>query len=95
MTQAAWFRFVALLAFALGAVAAAAGLFWTPPGEMPPDPDLYGRGLYRRDTPFTAGGARRADLVTLMLVLPAALWASIEPLLHTRRVVLAADDRKH
>ncbi|MDF0602775.1 hypothetical protein P1J78_18700 [Psychromarinibacter sp. C21-152] len=52
-------------------------------------PELFGRGLYRRDTPFTAGGAQGADLVTLLLILPAALSALFGPLTRPRRLVLA------
>lgn len=89
MAPAKWIRIVTLLAIAAGSVAAVAGLFWTPPGGMPPAPHLYGTGLYRRDTPFTAGGAQGADLVTLVLVLPAALWAVVGPLTRSRRLVLA------
>lgn len=89
MTGSWTIRIVALLAVALAGFAAAAGLFWTPPGEIPPAPDLYGRGLYRRDTPFVAGGAQGADLITLVLVLPATLWALAGLLGRPRRVLLA------
>jgi hypothetical protein len=82
-------RTAALLATAVSGIAALAGLFWTPPGEMPPVPDLYGEGLYRRDTPFIAGGAHGADLVTLLLVLPAGLWAIAGPLDRSRLILLA------
>lgn len=82
-------RLVALATLGLGALAAAAGLVWTPPGEMPVDPALHGRGLYRRDTPFTAGGAQGADLVTLALILPLGLWALAGALRGARRVMLA------
>lgn len=82
-------RLVVAVALATGAAAAAAGLFWTPPGEISPAPDLYGQGLYRRDTPFNAGGALGADLITLGVVLPAALWALAGPLERPRRLVLS------
>lgn len=75
MTHAVWLWIITVLAVVLGAVAAAAGLFWTPPAGMAPAPEFYGHGLYRRDTPFTAGGAQGSDLLTLLLVVPAALWA--------------------
>ena len=88
MTKAARLRIVALLALSLGTLAAAAGLFWTPPGGVPPVPELYGQGLYRRDTPFNAGGAQGSDIVTLFLVLPAALWALAGPLERLRLLVL-------
>lgn len=74
MTHAVWLRIITVLAVILGAVAAAAGLFWTPPGGMASASELYGRGIYRRDTPFAAGGAQGSDLLTLLLVVPAALW---------------------
>ncbi len=88
MVSATWIRIVALLAVAVGSLAAVAGLFWTPPGEMPPASDLYGEGLYRRDSPFNAGGAQGADLVTLILIAPAALWALVGSLTQPRRMVL-------
>jgi hypothetical protein len=76
MTEAAWLRTVTVVALALGALAAAAGLFWEPPGNpVEGRSDLYGLGLYRRDTPFTAGGAQGSDLLTLLVVVPAALGA--------------------
>jgi hypothetical protein len=90
MSGLAWLRIVTLLAAALGALAAAAGLFWTPPGDMPAATDLYGEGLYRRDTPFTAGGAQGADLLSLLGVAPAALWALMRLPARTARLVVAA-----
>lgn len=90
MTQQWILRGAALLAICCVCVAAAAGLFWSPPGEMPAATDLYGRGLYRRDTAFVAGGAQGADLLTLFVVLPAALWAVAGLRGQPRLVVLAA-----
>lgn len=89
MTQIGWLRVTALLALALGALAAAAGLFWSPPGEMPAAADLHGQGLYRRDTPFTAGGAQGSDLLTLLGVVPAGLWALAGGCSRGRALVLA------
>lgn len=89
MSIAARLRIAAIAAISLGCVAAAAGLFWTPPGGMAVTPELYGEGLYRRDTPFTAGGVQGADLVTLILILPAGLWAVAHPLTRPRLLVLA------
>ncbi len=90
MSSLAWLRIVTLVATALGAIAAAAGLFWTPPGDMPAAPELYGQGLYRRDTPFTAGGAQGADLLSLLGVAPAALWALLRLPTRSARLVVAA-----
>lgn len=90
MTQSVWLRVITLVAAALAALAALAGLFWTPPGVMPPAPDLFGEGLYRRDTPFTAGGAQGADILSLCLVTPAALWALVRLPSQTACLVLAA-----
>lgn len=89
MTRATWLRITAFLALTLGVIGAVAGLFWTPPGNVPPDPELYGSGLYRRDTPFTAGGAQGADIVTLVLILPAALWGLGGRLGRVRLLILA------
>ncbi len=61
-----------LQVLSFGVLAALAGLFWSPP-----DSELHGTGLYRRDTPFTADGARGADLLSLFAVLPVTLWAVI------------------
>lgn len=83
-------RGVGVVALAIGAAAAAAGLFWTPPGEVPASPELFGHGLYRRDTPFNAGGAQGADLLTLFVVVPAALWALAGRLDRRRLLLLAA-----
>ncbi len=52
----------------LASVAAAAGLFWEPGG------DLAGGGLYWRDTAFVAGATQGADLLTLLLILALGLW---------------------
>jgi hypothetical protein len=60
---------------------------WTPPGEVAA-PGLHGRGLYRRDTPFVAGGAQGADLLTLLAIVPAALWALAGRLDRRRLLVL-------
>ena len=89
MTSDHWLRLVSFLALALAILAAIAGLLWTPPGDMGDHPELFGRGLYRRDTPFTAVGAQGADLVTLLLILPTTLWALAGALTHPRRLVLA------
>ena len=84
----AWLRIVAVAAVLLGAAAAGAGLVWTPPGEVIGAPELYGRGLYRRDTPFVAGGAQGADLLTLLAAVPAALWALAGRIDRRRALVL-------
>lgn len=74
--SAAVIRLSALVAvFAL--VAAGAGLFWrggdgpaaitTQYGETV---ELYGKGIYRHDTPFKAGANLGADTVTLLLGIP-------------------------
>jgi hypothetical protein len=75
-------------AIGLASLAAAAGLFWTPPGEMPAHPDLYSKGLYRRDTPFTAGGAQGSDLLGLCVIGPVAVWAMAGRLSLLRRLIL-------
>ena len=80
---------VALLAILLASLAAAAGLFWSPPDEMPPASELYGRGLHRRDTAFNAGAAHGSEIVTVILVLPAALRALAGPLDRVRLTDLA------
>ena len=82
-------RTVSAIVAALGAAVALAGLSWTPPGALPDHAALYGQGLYRRDTPFNAGGAQGSDILTLMLVLPAMLWAMVGRLCPLRRIVLA------
>jgi hypothetical protein len=73
-------RLATLPPLALGAIAAASGLFW--PGGGGPDAvtsvwgevvSLHGRGLYRHDTAFFAGGAQGSDAVTLLLALPLGL----------------------
>lgn len=88
MTQTVWLRLATLLAVTLGALAAAAGLFWMPPGDMAPNPDHYGHGLYRRDTPFTAGGAQGADLLGLFVVVPVTLWVLARPVSGAARLIL-------
>lgn len=72
---------------AVGLVTALAGLFWAlgPPVEAP---DLYGRGLYRRDTVFVAGGAQGSDLLSLYLIIPAGLWAIFGRLKEARQLIL-------
>lgn len=89
-TELHWLRFACVLALGLGSLAALAGLFWTPSGPVPPSPELYGHGLYRRDAPFVAGGAQGADVLTLIVVVPAALWAIAASPGVGRLVVLAA-----
>lgn len=71
---------VGWLALAIGVLAAlAAGIgFWWSGGDGPlvvttawgQTVETYGRGLYSRDTPFAAAGARGTDAVTLALGLP-------------------------
>lgn len=80
-------KLLSALTLALGAVTALAGLFWTagPPIEAS---DLYGQGLYRRDTIFVAGGAQGSDLLGLCLILPAGLCAIFGQLTDTRRLIL-------
>jgi hypothetical protein len=90
LTQISWQRIMCLLTLALGGLAAVAGLFWTPPGEFPVSSDLYGQGLYRRDTPFVAGGAQGSDVLTLIVVVPVTLWALVGHPDVKRLVVLAA-----
>ena len=91
MTEAAWLRTVTVMTVALGGLAAAAGLFWEPTGDpLAGRSDLYGVGLYRRDTAFTAGGAQGSDLLTLLAVVPAALWALAGRFERRRTLVLAA-----
>jgi hypothetical protein len=73
------------LVIAVGAaIAAAVGLFAT--GGAGPVPfitvrgetvDLYGRGLYRYDTLFAAGGAHGNDAVLLLLGIPLLLLSTV------------------
>ena len=58
-------------------MAAAAGLFWMPSNEVPLAPDLYGFGLYRRDTPFVAGASQGSDLLSLFFFVPVAAWLAL------------------
>lgn len=83
-------RLLTIVTLALGATAAAAGLFWTPGTEGPDTAALHGRGLYRRDTPFTAGGAEGSDLLGLLCILPAGLWALLRGARAGSRLVLVA-----
>jgi hypothetical protein len=53
-------------------------------------PGLHGHGLYRRDTPFVAGGAQGTDILTLTMIAPATLCALVGPLSLRRLVVLVA-----
>jgi len=61
----------------LVALASACGLFWPQEGQSRvfatlhgEEVTLYGRGLYRNDTLFTAAGNRGVDLTLLVLVAP-------------------------
>lgn len=71
-------RLLSFLVLALGAVSALAGLFWVVE-EAAHAPELYGRGLYRRDTDVVAGGAQGSDLLGLLIILPLGLWATMDP----------------
>jgi hypothetical protein len=68
----------------LALVAASLGLFWQ--GEGDPvsfttargeTVTLYGRGLYRHDSLFTAAGYKGQDSVTLFLAVPLLVWATL------------------
>lgn len=68
---------------ALAAPAAATGLFWrTGDGPVPFTTvrgevvELYGRGLYRHDTLFAAGGAQGNDAIMLLLGVPLLLLST-------------------
>ena len=73
---------LAWLIAVLGAIAAAAGLFWlagpgpssftTLHGQVV---QLDGYGLYRNDTVFTAGSFRGADVITLIVAVPLLIFA--------------------
>ena len=78
------------LAVVLGAAMAWLGMVWTPLAEVAAPIELYDTGLYRRDTPFVAGGAQGSDLLTLLAVAPAMLWSLAGPLDRMRTLVLAA-----
>jgi hypothetical protein len=80
-------RLLSGLVLVLGAVASLAGLFWEPGGPLD-GPELYGRGLYRRDTVFVAGGSQGSDVLSLLLILPAGLWAVFRGAGVRRRLVL-------
>jgi hypothetical protein len=80
-------RLLSALTLALGTMTAFAGLFWTA-GPPIGASDLYGQGLYRRDTIFVAGGAQGSDLLGLCIILPAGLWAIFGQLSDTRRLIL-------
>lgn len=80
-------RLLSGITLVLGFVTAMAGLFWTP-GPPIEAPDLFGQGLYRRDTIFVAGGALGSDLLGLCLILPASLWAIFGRLTAARRLIL-------
>ena len=61
-------RLVMGLAMLLAGFAAVAGLFWEPGDAVDLPPELYGFGLYRRDTPFVAGASQGSDVMSLFLV---------------------------
>lgn len=75
------------LTLLLGMATALLGLFWEP-ASAGPTTGLHGRGLYWRDTPFVAGGAMGSDVLGLLLILPAGLWAILRPADVPRRLVL-------
>ncbi len=77
-----------LLGLALSVSAAAMGLFWSPAHDLQLPPELYGSGLYRRDTPFIAGGSRGSDLFSLFAVAPVAAWAALSSLSRRWQFVL-------
>ncbi len=70
----------------LAIIAAAAGLWWSG-GNGPitvtsvrgEQVELWGKGLYRHDTPFAAGGQRGTDVIVLTLAVPlliaTAIWS--------------------
>jgi hypothetical protein len=64
----------------LAGFAAMAGLFWTPSNDVVLKSELYGLGLYRRDTPFVAGGSQGSDLFSLFVVLPLAACYALDGL---------------
>ncbi len=88
MTHPVALRWATGIALLLAGLAALAGLFWSPPGALLSAPDLYGQGLYRRDTSFVAGASQGADLLSLVVVIPAALWAVLRSSRATARIVL-------
>ncbi len=80
MTPAGSLRIVTGLALVLATSAAGAGLFWLPAEQVPLKPDLFGAGLYRRDTAFVAGASQGADLFSLFFVTPVAIWFAMSRL---------------
>jgi len=77
MTPTGTLRIVTGAAIILSALAAMTGLFWSPSDGALLTPELYGSGLYRRDTPFVAGGSKGSDIFTLFIVLPLATWCAL------------------
>lgn len=47
---------------------------------MPLEPELFGSGLYRRDTPFIVGGSQGSDLLSLFFFAPIATWFALSRL---------------
>lgn len=69
---------------ALALVAAGAGLFWNDPGARfafttlrGQTVQIYGQGLYRYDTVFSAAGNKGTDAVTLLFGIPLLLLAAV------------------
>lgn len=82
MTRSQWLLLLSWLVVGLTLVASGVGLFWHSSGENMvfttlhgQQVDLYGRGLYRFDTAFTAPILRGTDAVLLFVGLPALVGA--------------------
>ncbi len=89
MTRQRLLTWLSLLVLVLAVVAALAGLLWqdgdgrtTVTSVRGERVELYGEGLYRFDTVFSAAGSRGTDLATLLFGVPLLVVALV---LHRRR----------
>lgn len=80
-------RLLSGVTLVLGLIAAMAGLTRTP-GPPIDAADLFGQGVYRRDTDSVAGGAQGSDQLSLCLVLSAGHWAIFGRLTAVRRLII-------